>query len=108
MPQNPDNVVNPGLVDVADQGDGLVSVDQPVVKSPSSNPGPLVPASDEAPGTGTDDPNQPVTTSAPATTGLRTVAGGTYSPQSPNTIDTTENTVIDQVYGSPNPPDVYV
>jgi hypothetical protein len=30
MPQNPDNVVNPGLVDVADQGDGPLSVDQPV------------------------------------------------------------------------------
>jgi hypothetical protein len=108
MPQNPDNVVDPGLVDVVAQGDGPLSVDQPVVKSPSTNPGPLVPADDEAPGTGTDSPDQPVTVSRPATTGLNTVDADVFSPQSANTINTTENTVINQVYGSPNPPDVYV
>ena len=107
--QNPEEVVNPGLVDVADQGDGPLSVDQPVTKGPSSNPGPLVPATDQAPGLGADDPDQPVTVSVPATTALLpTVAGGTFSPQSPDTIDTTENTVVDQTYGLPNPANVFV
>lgn len=38
------NVVNPGLVNVADQGDGLLSVDQPVQVGPSSNPATATPA----------------------------------------------------------------
>lgn len=38
------NVTNPGLVNVADQGDGLLVVDQPVTISPSSNPGTATPA----------------------------------------------------------------
>ena len=108
MSQNPNDATNPGLVDVADQGDGLVSVDQPVVKGPSSNPGPLVPASNQAPGTGTASQDQPITVSEPATTALRTVDADVFSPQSANTINTTENTVINQIVGSPNPPDVFV
>jgi hypothetical protein len=59
------NVVNPGLVNVADQGDGLVTVDQPVTVSPSM-------------------------------TAQTSVDAGTASPTSPNTINSTENTVIDQ------------
>ena len=38
MSQNPDNVVNPSTVNVADQGDGPLSVDQPVTVRPSYNP----------------------------------------------------------------------
>ncbi len=38
MAQNPEDVTNPGLVNVADEGDGPLSVDQPVTVSPSSNP----------------------------------------------------------------------
>lgn len=106
--QNPDNVTNPGLVDAVDQGDGPTSVDQPVTVGPSQNPGPLVPATDQAPGTGTERPNQPVTVSAPATTALATVDADVFSPQSPNTINTTENTVVDQTYGLPNPANVFV
>lgn len=36
---NPNNVVNPGCVNVADQGDGRTVVDQPVTVSPSSSAG---------------------------------------------------------------------
>jgi hypothetical protein len=108
MPQNPDNVVNPDLADVVDQGDGPTVVDQPVLVGPSTNPGPLVAASSVAPGLGNDSPDQPVTTSAPATTALHTVEGGTFSPQSPSTVDTTQNTVVGQTYGLPNPANVFV
>lgn len=38
------DVTNPGLVNVANQGDGLTVVDQPVTVSPSSNPGTATPA----------------------------------------------------------------
>lgn len=43
------NVVNPGLVNVADEADGRVSVDQAVTSSPSSNPGPTVSVVAESP-----------------------------------------------------------
>ena len=43
------NVVNPGLVNVADEADGLVSVDQAVTSSPSYNPGPTVSVVAETP-----------------------------------------------------------
>jgi hypothetical protein len=38
------NVTNPGSVNVADQGDGLLSVDQPVTVSPSNSAGSANPA----------------------------------------------------------------
>jgi hypothetical protein len=38
------DVTNPGCVNVANQGDGRLSVDQPVLVSPSSNPGSATPA----------------------------------------------------------------
>ena len=38
------DVTNPGLVDVADQGDGPLSVDQAVTTGPSSNPALATPA----------------------------------------------------------------
>jgi hypothetical protein len=43
------NVVNPGLVNVADEADGVLSVDQAVTSSPSYNPGPTVSVVTEAP-----------------------------------------------------------
>lgn len=43
------NVVNPGLVNVADEADGRVSVDQAVTSSPSYNPGPTVSVVAETP-----------------------------------------------------------
>jgi hypothetical protein len=107
MPQNPDNVVNPDLVDVADQGDGPTVVDQPVLAGPSTNPGELVQGIAGAPGLGNDLPDQPVTT-GPSTNPGATVAGGTYSPQSPSTINTTQNTVVGQVYGQGDPSSVFV
>jgi len=137
MPQNPDNVVNPGTVNVADQGDGPLSVDQPVTVGPSYNPGPVVPAGSAAPGTGPDSPDQPVTTGPgtnpgpvvqagssapgngpdspdqPVTVGPSQnsgtlVQGGTASPTSPDTINTTQNNVAGQVYGQGTPANVFV
>lgn len=43
------NVVNPGLVNVADEADGRVVVDQAVTSSPSYNPGPTVSVVTEEP-----------------------------------------------------------
>jgi len=107
MPQNPDNVVNPDLVDVVDQGDGPTVVDQPVLVGQSTNPGPLGQGGDLAPGLGVDSPDQPVVVS-PAMTAQSTVQGGTASPVKPNAVDTTENTVVNQVYGSSCPTNVFV
>ena len=117
------NVVNPGLVNEADQSDGetkldqavtvskpsynagpteqgltfadgVVKVNQPVTVSPSTNAGPLTQGGDLAPGHGVaaTDPSD-VT---PAMTAQRSVDGGTFSPTSPNTINTTQDTVVTQ------------
>jgi hypothetical protein len=137
MPQNPATSTNPGVVNVADQGDGLTVVDQPVTTGPgtnpgpteqtgnegfglgldvpdqpvttgpSTNPGPLVQAGSEGFGLGTDAPDQPVTVS-PAQTAQRTVDGGLNSPVSPDTINTTQNTVVNQIYDQGNPTNVFV
>lgn len=101
------NVVNPGTVNVADQGDGLLSVDQPVTTGPSQSSGPEVSGGSAAPGLGTDTPDQPVTVGTPMTAN-RSVDGGLYSPQSKNTANTTENTVINQTYGVGQPENVFV
>jgi hypothetical protein len=137
MSQNPDNVVNPGTVNVADQGDGPLSIDQPVTVGPSYNPGPLVQSGSGAPGTGPDSPDQPVTTGPsynpgplvqagsaapgtgsdfpdqPVTVGPsqnsgQLVQAGTDSPTSPRTINTTQNNVAGQVYGQGTPANVFV
>jgi len=105
MSTGPDNVVNPGTVNVADQGDGPTSVDQPVKTGPSSNAGPLV--SIVSQGDGPTSVDQPVTV-APAQTAQNTVEGGAYSPESPNTINTTQNTVAGQTYGQGQPANVFV
>jgi hypothetical protein len=52
MPQNPQEVTNPGLVNAANQGDGPLLVDQAVTVSPSSNPATSTPAVSGAGGAG--------------------------------------------------------
>jgi hypothetical protein len=117
------NVVNPGSVNVADQSDGEIKInqavtvsrpsgnsgptaqgiafadgmvrkDQAVTISPSTNSGPIAQGGDLAPGRGVaaTDPSD-VT---PAMTAQRSVNGGTASPTSPNTINTTQDTVVTQ------------
>lgn len=128
------NVVNPGLVNVADQGDGLTAIDQEIkVTSPSTNSGPTVlgltyadgevkvdqavkvsPSTNAGPTvrglTYADGPvvvDQEVTVT-PAMTAVRTVEGGTASPLSPNTVNTTQNNIVGQVYGTGSPKNVFV
>jgi len=88
------NIVNPGLVNVADQSDGEILVNQTITVSPPTNSGPLTQGADLAPGQGVAaaDPSD-VT---PPMTAQRSINGGTASPTSPNTIDTTQNTVVTQ------------
>jgi hypothetical protein len=118
------NIVNPGLVNVADQADGLISVDQTkIVTRPSTNSGPITQGATLAPGKGTAllSPSDVtpamtaqrsvaaadegfgvgVTTDSPSDvtppmTAQRTVEGGTDSPVKPDTINTTPNTVCGQ------------
>lgn len=129
------NVVNPGLVNVADQGDGRVAVDQAVsAASPSTNSGPTARGLAHADGPVVVD--QPVTVSSPSTnsgptargleyadgpvvvdqevkvtppmTAGRTVEGGTFSPAGPNVANVTQNNVAGQVFGTGTPRDVFV
>lgn len=103
---NPNNVVNPGSVNVADQADGPVVVDQTVTAtSPSTNSGPTSRGLDYADGELSVD--QPVTVSPTMTAG-RTVEGGLDSPVRPATISVTQNNVADQVYGAGSPINVFV
>jgi hypothetical protein len=100
------NVVNPGLVNVADQADGPVVVDQEIkVTRPSSNSGPTRQGITYADGPVVVDQEVTVT---PAMTAVRTVEGGTSSPLSPNTVNTTQNNVVGQVYGTGTPANVFV
>ena len=41
------DVTNPGLVNVADEADGLTKINQAIATGPSTNPGPTVSAADE-------------------------------------------------------------
>jgi hypothetical protein len=117
------NVVNPGLVNVADQSDGeirinqtikvskpstnsgptaqgiafadgMVKKNQSITISPSTNAGPTTHGGDLAPGQGVAATDPSDVT--PPMTAQRSVNGGTASPVSPNTIDTTPNTVVTQ------------
>jgi len=74
--------------------DGMVKKDQAVTISPSTNSGPITQGGDLAPGRGVaaTDPSD-VT---PAMTAQRNINGGTASPVSPNTINTTQNTAVTQ------------
>jgi hypothetical protein len=103
------DITNPGSVNVANQGFGTGPVDpnEPVTISPSSNAGDLVAAGKYAPGVGTDTPNQPVTVS-PSSNAGPLVDADLYSPESPNCRNTTENTVVNQVYGVGTPANVFV
>lgn len=144
---NPQDSTNPGVVNVADQGDGLTVVNQPVSVGPGTNPGPLTNAGNEGDGlTALDQPvtvgpgtnpgplvsaadqgdgplsvDQPVSvgpsqssaSSQEATSSPGEIVepgvtnAGTRSPQSPNTINTTQNTVVDQIYGQGSPTNVF-
>lgn len=100
------NVVNPGLVNVADQGDGPTVVDQEVtVSHPSTNSGPTARGLTYADGPVVVDQEVTVT---PAMTAGRSVAGGTYSPLRPNASSVTQNNVAGQVYGTGTPQNVFV
>ena len=117
------NIVNPGSVNVADQSDGEILVnqaitvstpsqnsgptargitfadgvvrkDQAVTVSPSSNSGPITQGGDLAPGRGAAATSPSDVT--PAMTAQRSVNGGTSSPISPNTINTSQDTVVSQ------------
>ena len=85
-------VTNPGLVNAADEADGLTKINQAITVGPSTNPGPLAQGGDLAPGKGVAQPSPGDVT--PAMTAQRTVDGGTASPVSPNTENVTGNTVI--------------
>lgn len=116
---NPQDSTNPGVVNVADQGDGLTVVNQPVTVGRSTNPGPLVSAGDQGDGPLSVDhpvtvgPSQSAASSQAATSSPGEIVepgvtnAGTRSPQSPNTINTTQNTVIDQIYGQGSPTNVF-
>jgi len=88
------NVVNPGSVNVAEQSDGEILVNQAITVSPSMNAGPIIQGGDLAPGWGVADTDPSDVT--PAMTAQRSIDGGTASPASPNTINTTQNTAISQ------------
>ena len=74
--------------------DGMVEKDQAVTVSPSSNAGPITQGGDLAPGRGVAETDPSDVT--PAMTAQRSVNGGTASPTSPNTINTTQNTAVTQ------------
>lgn len=120
MPQNPQDSTNPGVVNVANQGDGLTVVNQTVKVGPSSNAGSLVNIAAQGDGLTTVD--QPVTvgpsqssassktsTSSPGQNVEPGVTNaGTFSPMSTNVETTTQNTVVGQIYGQGTPKNVFV
>ena len=101
---NPGPLV-PGLANAG--GLGLPASRQTVQESPSSNSGPLTQAGSYAPGIGVDSPDQPVTV-GPSQNSGSLVEGGTASPTSARCENTTENTVVGQVYGTGTPKNVFV
>lgn len=100
------DVTNPGLVNVADQGDGIVAADQSVTVGPAQivNPN-LVNVVNQ--GDGLVAADQAVTVGSTQVAGT-TVQAGAYSPQSPDTTSTTQNNVAGQTYGEGDPSSVYV
>ena len=101
------DVTNPGDVNVANQGDGRLSVNQPVTTGPGTNPGPLVQAGSREFGFGTEDPDQPVTVT-PSTNAGPLVQAGTASPTKLRTLNVITNDVVQQVYGAGSPKNVFV
>lgn len=97
---------NPGsMIQAAGQGSRPVAVEQPVRVGPSTNPGAVVQGAEYAPGLGITGPAGSVT---PAMTSGGTVQGGSASQVSPSVVSTNQNTVIGQQYGSGTPANVYV
>jgi hypothetical protein len=130
---DPTNVVNPGSVNVADEAfDGLPSQVPQIGSTPASaSPtnvqatGPLAPVVvDQEILVGPTQVHRlnldggvggtPATTIdqeilvGPAQTAGANVNGGTFSPQSPNTQNTSQNNVVGQVFGSGTPTNVFV
>ena len=112
-------VTNPGSVNAADEafGTGVAAPPPPLVDVPSSNSGNTFkgghssvdgPISSSVATSGTaTDANQTVDVAPPQTAGTN-VNGGTFSPQSANTINTTQNNVVGQVLGQGTPKNVFV
>jgi len=101
---------NPGPLAQAGSSSPIVgreSPDQPVTVGRSTNPGPLTQADAASPIVGLESPDQPVTVTPPMTA-RQSIDGGLNSPTSPNTINTTANTVVNQIYGQGNPTNVFV
>lgn len=69
------DVTNPGSVNVADQGDGLLSVDQPVTVGCSQNAGQSVDGDDGSP-----------TSPSVVTTTQNTVVGQVYGTGTPSQV----------------------
>ncbi len=133
---DPTNVVNPGLVNVSDEGyDGFPSdvrasngqvvpvnispnnvvgatgntqaivVDQEIVVGPSQSAGPtLLGGGSSVTKTVVDQEIQV----GPSYNPGPLVQGGTFSPLSPNVQTTTQNTVVNQTYGTGTPSNVFV
>ena len=125
---DPTNVVNPGLTNVADEAyDGFPAdfrasngvtqpvsispnneikrggnerpfvVDQEIVVGPSQSAGPTVLGGDSSVKLTSVDQEIVV---GPSQSAGPTISGGTFSPQSPNVQNTTQNSVVGQTYGN--------
>ena len=88
-------------------GRGPSSPNQPVTVSPSSNAGPITQGGSYKPGLGDVDVNQPVTVGPSQNSGVL-VAADVASPTKPDCINTIENNVVDQVYGTGSPTNIYI
>ena len=133
---DPTNVVNPGLVNVADEAyDGFPAdfrasngvtqpvtispnnkieeggnkrpfvVDQEIIVGPSQSAGPSLDGGASSAKLTTIDQEIVV---GPSQNSGGSIDGGTFSPTSPNVQNTTQNTVVNQVYGTGSPINVNV
>jgi hypothetical protein len=134
---DPTNVINPGLVNVADEAyDGLpvdfrasnkfvlpasaspnnvagdlsgntepIVVDQEITVTPSTSSGPSV-AADSSGNTKPVLLDQEITV-GPSQNAGTDINGGTFSPLSPNVLNTQQNSVVGQTFGSGTPTNVF-
>ena len=111
-------VTNPGSVNADSQAfDGLASQNPSIGSSPAStgpnnadgdDPSPVKPISSSLATSGTPtDTNQTVDVT-PQQTPVASVNGGTFSPQSANVVNTTQNSVVGQQFGTGVPINVFV
>jgi hypothetical protein len=103
------DVTNPGVTNVADQGNvyGPLVVNQCESKTPSGNAGDLYSVADQ--GDHLVSIDQCVTATKPIGQGLTpNIDADLASPVSPDTINTTQNTVVGQIYGQGTPINVFV